>query len=284
MRFFLLTLILASSVSFAANLQDVIYKKDGSVLRGNLIEQDFTNGTYKIQLAGGSVFNINKDEIEKITKEAPFDSVADSQSGININVENNPSINQAPVVTQAPQVTQTALQQTYNYAPKEKRTYKHVYSIGNHGKTMRNEYDNGVSYDGFSLAYQYNFNSNVALYAEHGRAKLDDIIINNNRYDVDTENNDKYRSTRIAALLSTNTYEGWQFYTGLGVFDESFSSDTGGLNLTATGTTIIFGLGYSWKNLQTQLRVGIDESSDYDIDYGPSYSGTTVGIQLGLNI
>ena len=130
MRFFLLTLILASSVSFAANLQDVIYKKDGSVLRGNLIEQDFTNGTYKIQLAGGSVFNINKDEIEKITKEAPFDSVADSQSGININVENNPSINQAPVVTQAPQVTQTALQQTYNYAPKEKRTYKHVYSIG----------------------------------------------------------------------------------------------------------------------------------------------------------
>ena len=99
MRFFLLTLILASSVSFAANLQDVIYKKDGSVLRGNLIEQDFTNGTYKIQLAGGSVFNINKDEIEKITKEAPFDSVADSQSGININVENNPSINQAPVVT-----------------------------------------------------------------------------------------------------------------------------------------------------------------------------------------
>ncbi len=282
MRFFLLTLILASSVSFAANLQDVIYKKDGSVLRGNLIEQDFTNGTYKIQLAGGSVFNINKDEIEKITKEAPFDSVADSQSGININVENNPSINQAPVVTQKPQVTQTALQQAYNYSPKEKRIYKHVYSIGSLEKTMIDEYDFGYSYSGFNFSYQYNFNKNVAFYAEHGRAKLDERIIDGDRYDSNNENNEKYRSTRVAALLSTNNYEGWQFYTGLGLFSEKFSTDSS--SFSATGTSIILGLGYSWENLQTQLRVGIDESSDYDIDYGPSYSGTTVGIQLGLNI
>ena len=278
MRFFLLTLILASSVSFAANLQDVIYKKDGSVLRGNLIEQDFTNGTYKIQLTGGSVFNINKDEIEKITKEAPFNSVADSQSGININVENNPSINQAPVVTQKPQVTQTALQQAYNYAPEPPHSYKHVYSVGSFSKDFTNDDEDGYSYEGFSLAYQYNFDEHFAFYAEHSRAKLDAMIEDGDYYDTSNPYNQKYRSTRVSAIVSTNHYEGWQFYAGLGIFEEKESNTFN--DFSTNGSTVTLGLGYSWQKLQLQLRVGVDDSSDY----GDDITGVTSNIQLGLNI
>lgn len=278
MRMILLGLTLIGQLAMAENLQDVIYKKDGSVLRGSLIEQDFTNGTYKIQLMGGSVFNITKDEIEKITKEAPFNNAANSQSDININVENNPSINQAPVVTQTPQVTQTALQPTYNYVPKEINSYKHVYSIGKFSKDFTNDDEDGISYEGFSLAYQYNFDKNFAFYAEHSRAKLDAIIEDGDYYDVGNDYNQKYRSTRVAAILSTNHYAGWQFYAGLGIFEEKESNTFS--EYKSTGNTVILGLGYSWEKLQLQFRVGVDDSSDYDSEI----SGTTANLQLGLNI
>ena len=278
MRMLLLGLTLIGQLAIAENLQDVIYKKDGSVLRGSLIEQDFTNGTYKIQLMGGSVFNITKDEIEKITKEAPFNSTATNQPGININVENNPSINQTPQITQAPQVTQTALQPTYNYAPEEASSYKHVYSIGKFSKDFTNDDDNGYRYEGFSLAYQYNFDKNFAFYAEHSRAKLDSFIEDGDYYDSDNPYNQKYRSTRVAAILSSNHYAGWQFYAGLGIFKEKESNSFD--EYTANGNTVILGLGYSWEKLQLQFRVGVDDSSDYDSEI----SGTTANIQLGLNI
>jgi len=278
MRMILLGLTLVSQIALAENLQDVIYKKDGSILRGNLIEQDFTNGTYKIQLAGGSVFNITKDEIEKITKEAAFNQAAQTQQGININVENNPSITQTPQITQAPQVTQTALQQAYNYAPEAINSYKHVYSIGSFSKDFTNENDDGVSYEGFSLAYQYNFDTNFAFYAEHNRAKLDAIILGDDYYDTSDPYNEKYRSTRVAAILSTNNYEGWQFYAGLGLFEEKLTSDV--YDESASGSTVILGLGYSWQKLQLQVRIGIDDSSDYE----NNISGTTSNIQIGLNI
>lgn len=51
-----ITLLGFSTPSHSAK-QDVIYKKVGSVLRGELIEQDFSNGIYKIELMGGSAFN-----------------------------------------------------------------------------------------------------------------------------------------------------------------------------------------------------------------------------------
>ena len=278
MRMILLGLTLVSQIALAENLQDVIYKKDGSVLRGNLIEQDFTNGTYKIQLIGGSVFNITKDEIEKITKEAAFNQTAQNQPGININVENNPSITQTPQITQTPKVTQTALQPTYNYTPEEASSFKHVYSIGNFSKDFTDNDDNGYSYEGFSLAYQYNFDKNFAFYAEHSRAKLEAAIFDGDYYDIDNSYNQKYRSTRVAAILSTNHYAGWQFYAGLGIFEEKESDSF--YEYTASGSTVILGLGYSWQKLQLQLRVGVDDSSDYDSEV----TGTTANIQLGLNI
>jgi hypothetical protein len=68
-----LALALTASVSEQA-LEYVIYKKDGSILRDQLIEQNFENGRYKIQLLGGSIFSVSKDDINKISKEAPLNT------------------------------------------------------------------------------------------------------------------------------------------------------------------------------------------------------------------
>ncbi len=52
----------------AENLQDVVYLKNGSVIRGIIIEQ-VPSESIKIQIAGGSVLVLKTDEVTKITKE-----------------------------------------------------------------------------------------------------------------------------------------------------------------------------------------------------------------------
>tara|TARA_R110000868_G_scaffold356554_2_gene618022 strand:- start:589 stop:1440 length:852 start_codon:yes stop_codon:yes gene_type:complete len=49
-------------------MQDVIYLKDGSIYKGVIIET-VPNVSYKIKSAGGNVFAVKIEEVEKITKE-----------------------------------------------------------------------------------------------------------------------------------------------------------------------------------------------------------------------
>lgn len=63
---------LISTISFAQdNYQDVVYLKNGSIIRGVIIEQ-VPNKSIKIETADNSIFVCQFDEIEKITKEKPI--------------------------------------------------------------------------------------------------------------------------------------------------------------------------------------------------------------------
>ncbi len=61
--------LLVSVAASAQTMQEVVYLKNGSVIRGIVIEQ-VPNESLKIQTADGSVFAYQMDEVEKITKEA----------------------------------------------------------------------------------------------------------------------------------------------------------------------------------------------------------------------
>lgn len=62
-------LLLFGAASFAqGNLEEVIYLKDGSVYRGVILET-IPGESYKIQIAGGSIFTVKQADIAKITKE-----------------------------------------------------------------------------------------------------------------------------------------------------------------------------------------------------------------------
>lgn len=54
----------------AQNLQEVVYLKNGSIIRGIIIEQ-IPEKSLKIQTADGSIFAYDMKEVEKITKEVP---------------------------------------------------------------------------------------------------------------------------------------------------------------------------------------------------------------------
>lgn len=56
-------------------LQDVVYLKNGSIIRGVIIEQ-VPGQSIKIRTADGSLFVYQMSEVEKITKEAPVTSEA----------------------------------------------------------------------------------------------------------------------------------------------------------------------------------------------------------------
>jgi len=64
----LLVLCLFPILSAQGLSQDVVYLKNGSIIKGQIIEQ-IPNVTIKIQTRDGSVFVYKIDEIEKITKE-----------------------------------------------------------------------------------------------------------------------------------------------------------------------------------------------------------------------
>jgi hypothetical protein len=69
-KYWLVALIFFISASAFAqsNMEDVLYLKNGNVYRGMIIEQ-VPGVSYKIQIAGGSIFTVTLAEIEKITKE-----------------------------------------------------------------------------------------------------------------------------------------------------------------------------------------------------------------------
>lgn len=64
----LVVLTLASVETLAQEMQDVVYLKNGSIIRGMVIEQ-VPGKSLKIKTSDGSVFVYSMDEVERITKE-----------------------------------------------------------------------------------------------------------------------------------------------------------------------------------------------------------------------
>ena len=60
--------ILFSYFAYTQELQDVVYLKNGSIIRGIIIEQ-IPNKSLKIKTADGSVFVYQMDDVERITRE-----------------------------------------------------------------------------------------------------------------------------------------------------------------------------------------------------------------------
>ncbi len=280
MRLFIITLLFATQWATAQTLEDVIYKKDGSILRGSLIEQDFETGRYKIQLKGGSVFAVSKEDINKISKEAPLNSTASNSGAVNINIENNPTI------TQTPSIEQNSLVQAYSYTDTRQEEKRHSIRIGSMSKDITDSDDDGIAYKGLNIAYQYNLDEYIAFYAEYNKADLDSEIIDGENYEISSYSKDNmsFRGIEASAMLSTNNYQGWQFYAGLGIFNEKFK--TFGASDTAIGTVITLGMGYDWEPVQLQFRISAHKSSDYSdevFNTNIDLTSSNAALQLGFS-
>lgn len=99
-----------ATLSYGQSLQDVVYPKNGSIIRGIIVEQ-VPNQSLKIQTKDKNIFVFNFTEIEKITKEGEEKkgrNVREAEStdpnqtnGLKAGVYIEPSLIVAPVVTKS---------------------------------------------------------------------------------------------------------------------------------------------------------------------------------------
>lgn len=83
----LLSILISTTTLFAQKLQDVIYLKNGSIIRGTLIEQV---PSVKIKTYDGSIWVFDNNEIDKITSEPSENSTEynDGNQSVNMEFEN----------------------------------------------------------------------------------------------------------------------------------------------------------------------------------------------------
>ncbi len=79
--------LLVAVMAFAVDYIDVVEKTDGSILKGVIIENKI-NEFVKIELAGGSVFRIEYEDIETIKKEKVLSDNSGANTGNSIVINN----------------------------------------------------------------------------------------------------------------------------------------------------------------------------------------------------
>lgn len=301
MRLILTTLVFLSAllnVASASEMEDVIYKTDGSILRGELIEQDFAAGKYKIQLMGGSIFSVNRDDISKITREAPIVKAKEQKISPTVNVE----VMQSGITNSLASTNETKLSpapvhlnkghypdpNTDSLAPKDFSIPPHVISIARSSRYYQIEAINGdeleATYRGAAIAYQGNFTQHFSVYVDYSRGNFDKDQFEDDHPLYSSSGgyleNSKVTSIQALGVVSTHTGRNrFQFALGAGLYTETLIYDS--YSSDADGTVWMMSGGYSWENLQLQLRYFGLNSSDYD---DTVENADQLNLEIGWNI
>ncbi len=80
--FMLLCLLCTINLYSQTNFEEVVYLKNGSIIRGTIIEQ-IPNETLKIQTKDGNIFVYKFDEVAKTTKESIINSTINNNNVVN---------------------------------------------------------------------------------------------------------------------------------------------------------------------------------------------------------
>ncbi|GAA6134128.1 hypothetical protein NBRC116188_09170 [Oceaniserpentilla sp. 4NH20-0058] len=264
MRMCFIFLLMCVSLHIKAqHYQDIIYKTDGSVLKGTLLERNFSQGKYKIELASGEVLYVPRQEIEFIDR-------------------------QTSAQPYQPKKTQQALAQPTYKTPDhtDEAIYGTLFvgSITHTLTTISGTTKNKASYTGVNLAGQYHLSPHFAFYADVNLASYSELKISNGFGDSLTQSgsdlpDEDYSSTQLSLILSSNLQTGWQLFTGIGGFSENYETSEASFN--ASGAVVQLGMGYNWHSLQIIARLNVLFSPDYTEAVDRS---TTGHIQLGFNL
>ena len=267
--------MLLATVTHGQSMEDVIYKTDGSILRGSIIEQDFTNKRYRIQLKGGSIFGVAETDIQKITKEPVFTSP-------------QTLVASTPITAIQPEAQAPSQMPMQSLMP-QPDPISSVLHIGTLGHNIHYPIDGFFEdrerverYTGARLAMELIHSDHIATRYGLEGGSLDTVEIidsNNNVLDEFEASYEKdYMGVDASVILSTNLQKGWQFHTGLGIFNHIYITDNESEQFT--GSQIEIGLGYSWENVQLGFQLEGMMSSDYPDEVDSQTSAT---LQLGFN-
>jgi hypothetical protein len=135
--FMLFALIILGLSAFAQNYnnyQDVVYLKNGSVIKGIIIEQT-PNVSLKIQTKDGSIFVYQMTEVEKMTKEQVSNQKNNPKYNPDIHVTTNADSYRNPAVAWVCSFLVPGIGQFYNGQP-GKGVGHLLWYLGSYGVTM----------------------------------------------------------------------------------------------------------------------------------------------------
>jgi len=240
----ILVLFLAINTVQSAELEDVIYLKNGSIIRGVITEQNIQDDTYRIKTLGGSVFIYSSTEVDKVTKESKIQSAQ----------------------------PQYIIHNKQDATPQR----RHEIGIASWGLSIsnldaQNGEDDETRFFGGALTYQFGFNNYIALRLNLYTAEHEDF------------SNLKISGKDGQIILTTNARnKGFKFYMGAGFFDENW--DDGNTDIDYSGGEFVFGLGYNWNHVGLDLVGGVRPQSDYDIPDEVDFLFVTSSLRLTLRI
>jgi len=164
------TMLMQNAVAQSQQLDEVVYLKNGSIIRGIIIEQ-VPNKTIKIKTADENLFVFKMDEIEKITKEpAKSKIVQQSNEPVKIEVKNNAPANSSS----------TKEMQIESNKPKYKGHYKFMlegsYVFGTGKIKTDEEIYNQYSYNYVSVELN-NDDGGYSLRSIHGYQASETFVI-----------------------------------------------------------------------------------------------------------
>jgi hypothetical protein len=273
--FFCAGTILSVSIAHAQTVQDVLFLKNGSIIRGQLINYSFESNTYSIKISDNSVHTFAKSVISKITKEAPSTALPTSSNMAlpTAQTEPQPLVNKrrAQPLTLFPALPKSLLPEI-----------KHDLSIGNLWHSVHTPYQNGNSeltqvarYNGVKLHYQQNHTKHLASRYGFEYATLDRFDLTSNDEKAGTINSvdkDRYSGLIVTAIASTNLQRGWRAYVGAGLYNHHYANENS-KDRNYLGTRFEFGGGYMWKTLSLTLQYNWHGREQYPSDTDTIFSG-----------
>lgn len=262
-----------SSMVIGQPLEDVIYKKDGSILRGTLVEHNYERGQFKIQLEGGSLFVVEKKDVIKITKEVPHNKPSTS-------IYQNAESRSEPPNHQALKIIEPSKQIKHSFFLS---TLSHEVAIPDE---LLSEYYGGKiefvqQYKGLRLDYQYVHSEHLASLYVIKSAKLNRLTFEDEDHNVLFEavksGSSRYLGISSLLVMSTNQQKGWRFFIGAGPFYNRYRDNQYQNQEDVYGALLDLGMGYSWYNWQLLVRLDGDITSNRPSEEDYSNFSLTAG-------
>jgi len=228
---------------------DVVYLNYGSIIKGEIIDQNSQPDLVKVKSIGGMIYEFKRDDIKKISKEPENPLTTNSLE--TSNEENTVvSMNVEPFGSSTNKTDDQSQSLFFNYV--KKNNNQHALGIASWSLTLLSE-DNDESFNGIAATYEFSIVKHFAIRATLYHATHEDLKeLYIQGYDGQL-------------LLTSNAYEsGIKWYIGAGYFNENWKIDGIDDEASFGGKEVILGLGYNWEKLNINLTSAGRFNSDYD--------------------
>lgn len=244
-------------------LQDVLYLRNGSILRGTLEDDGTASDRLRIRTRDG-LRTVSRRDVERVAREAP--PPEDGTPPVHIELTlGAPLPLPSPATPASPEPAPTPPPARKPDRPRAANTL----TLGTYALTISGPVQ-ADTYRGVALGYE--------------RALGDHWAVRFTGYTASYEYNDQetFDGYDVQLLLTTNARRtGFEFYLGGAYFTETYTVPPLAVEERFSGGGLVLGLGYHWRRMSLEWYAVGRAAEDYRLS-GQDYTVGTSSLALGL--